>query len=66
MHRILKSIIKFSTNDLMIVVDDIEIMIINQLKIYRINIEKEKMKRFNAFKAKIFQFLINRVTFHAM
>ena len=66
MHRVLKSMIKFSTSDLMIVVDDIEIMIMNQLMIYRIDIEKEKMKRFNAFKATIFQQLINRVTSHVM
>ena len=42
MHRVLKSMIKFSTSDLMIVVNDIEIMIMNQLMIYRIDIEKKK------------------------
>ena len=42
MYRVLKSMIKFSTSDLMIVVNDIEIMIMNQLMIYRIDIEKKK------------------------
>ena len=41
-------------------------MIMNQLMIYRIDIERKKMNRFNAFKVTIFQQLINRITFHAM
>ena len=50
----------------MTVVDGIEIMTMNQLKTYRTNVEREKMKRSNAFNATVFKGLIGRVTPHAM
>ena len=66
MHRVLKSVLRFSTGDLMTVVDDIEIMIMNQLKAYRTAIDEKKMKRSSAFKATVFRDLIGRVTSHAL
>ena len=53
-HRVLKFVLRFSIDNLMIVINDIEIMIMNQLKIYRIVINEKKMKRNNAFKTTIF------------
>jgi len=66
MHRVLKSNLKFSIDDLLTMVDRIEIMLINQLKAYRTNYTRAKRSTPYAFAHTIFRNLTGRVTPHAI
>jgi hypothetical protein len=65
-HRVLKSSLKISTGDLMTVVDRIEVMLINQLKTYRMNLTKAKRSTPYALSHTVFRNLLGRVTPHAL
>jgi len=64
--RVLKTNLKFSTGDLLTVVDRIEVMLINQLKKHRKDLGKAKRSTPYDFQHTIFRNLIGRVTPHAI
>jgi len=65
-HRVLKTLLKFSTGDLMTVVDRIETMLINQRKDFRGRIASAKRKIPFEFRPPVWQDLIGRVTPYAL
>ena len=65
-HRVLKSNLKISTGDLLTVVDRIEIMLMNQLKTYRMNLTKAKRSTSYALSHTVFRNLLDLVTPHAL
>ena len=66
MHRVLKSHLMYSIDDLKHVIDDIEIMIMNQCAIYTTKLNQESMKKFTTFNHNVFRDVIDRVTSHAL
>lgn len=65
-HRVLKTNLKFSTGDLMAVVDSIETLLINQRKDYNTRLANAKRNVPWEFNAPVFRNLIGRVTAHAI
>lgn len=65
-HRVLKTNLKFSTGDLMTVVDRIEVMLMNQRKKHREELGKAKRSTPHGFAHTMFQNLIGRVDPHAI
>jgi hypothetical protein len=65
-HRVLKTLLKFSTGDIMTVVDRIETMLLNQRKEFRSKIASAKRKIPFEFRPTVWQDLIGRVTPHAL
>jgi hypothetical protein len=65
-HRVLKTNLKFSTGNLLTVVDRIEVMLINQLKKHRKDLGKAKRSTPYNFQHTVFRNLIERVTPHAI
>ena len=66
MHRVLKHYLKFSTGDLMDVVDKLDMMLTNQYKDYFTRLAKAKRDVAWAFQATPFRDLVGRVTPHAL
>ena len=65
-HRVLKSNLGFSTGDLMTVVDNIDLMLMNQLRKYRKVLAQAKRSIPNDFEHTVLRNLIGRVTPHAI
>jgi len=65
-HRVLKSNLKLSTGDLMTVVDNIELMLVNQLKKHRKDLAQAKRSTPFAFSHTVFSNLVGRVTPYAI
>ena len=66
MHRVLKRYLKFSTGDLMTVVDKIELMLTNQYKNYFAKLAVAKRDLAWEFQRTVFRDLTGRVTPHAL
>ena len=65
-HRVLKSNLKNSTDDLMTVVDRIEVMLMNQRKTHEADLEKAKIDVGMNMPREAMRDLIGRVTSHAL
>lgn len=65
-HRVLKTLLKFSTGDIMTVVNRIETMLLNQRKEFRSKIASAKRRIPFEFRPTVWQDLIGRVTPHAL
>ena len=65
-HRVLKQQLKFSIEDLKLVIDKIEILLMNQKKDYAIKLDVAKMRVFFDFQISLFRDLISKIFPHAL
>ncbi len=65
-HRVLKPNLRFFTDDLKIMMNNIEIFLMNQRKKYAMKLDETKMRVFFEFKISSFRDLISHVTSHVL